>query len=208
MWPGAFVTMLLVWLCSNTFLLSFYTLRGRLHHIWVVPRWGFHVIFRCPHFLLCNCHWNPCVAWQSQYFLPFATQGINDQIEQAILRADRLGVKVLSLAALNKVWWVFQIPKHSNSMNVWLWLVKTMDNLFAEWSTEWRREIVCGQAPQSQSQSSPRQHFDRSSHPPWDSQRCYRGLLNRRNIKAWSSNYIVLVQKKDTSVGECRTHQT
>ncbi|XP_074575659.1 LOW QUALITY PROTEIN: very-long-chain aldehyde decarbonylase GL1-1-like [Curcuma longa] len=78
LWPGAFVTMLLMWLCSNTFLLSFYTLRGRLHHIWVVPRWGFH------------------------YFLPFATEGINDQIEQAILRADRLGVKVLSLAALNK----------------------------------------------------------------------------------------------------------
>ncbi|RZR71152.1 hypothetical protein BHM03_00003875 [Ensete ventricosum] len=42
-----------------------------------------------------------------QYFLPFATDGINDQIEQAILRADRLGVKVLSLAALNKVDFLF-----------------------------------------------------------------------------------------------------
>lgn len=39
----------------------------------------------------------------SQYFLPFATDGINNQIEQAILRADKLGVKVISLAALNKV---------------------------------------------------------------------------------------------------------
>lgn len=38
-----------------------------------------------------------------QYFLPFATDGINYHIEQAILRADRLGVKVISLAALNKV---------------------------------------------------------------------------------------------------------
>ncbi|THG13975.1 hypothetical protein TEA_024844 [Camellia sinensis var. sinensis] len=38
----------------------------------------------------------------SQYFLPFAREGINKQIEEAILRADRLGVKVLSLAALNK----------------------------------------------------------------------------------------------------------
>ncbi|KAL5973902.1 Very-long-chain aldehyde decarbonylase GL1-3 [Asimina triloba] len=37
-----------------------------------------------------------------QYFLPFAKDGINSQIEQAILRADRLGVKVLGLAALNK----------------------------------------------------------------------------------------------------------
>ena len=39
-----------------------------------------------------------------QYFMPFATEGINKQIEQAILRADRIGVKVISLAALNKVW--------------------------------------------------------------------------------------------------------
>lgn len=38
-----------------------------------------------------------------QYFLPFATKGINNQIEDAILKADRLGVKVISLAALNKV---------------------------------------------------------------------------------------------------------
>lgn len=38
-----------------------------------------------------------------QYFLPFAADGINNQIEQAILMADRIGVKVISLAALNKV---------------------------------------------------------------------------------------------------------
>ncbi|KAL0785024.1 hypothetical protein Bca101_001269 [Brassica carinata] len=36
------------------------------------------------------------------YFLPFAKQGINNHIETAILRADKLGVKVISLAALNK----------------------------------------------------------------------------------------------------------
>ena len=38
-----------------------------------------------------------------QYFLPFAKDGINKHIEDAILRADKLGVKVISLAALNKV---------------------------------------------------------------------------------------------------------
>ena len=38
-----------------------------------------------------------------QYFLPFAKDGINKQIEAAILRADKMGVKVVSLAALNKV---------------------------------------------------------------------------------------------------------
>ncbi|XP_020578577.1 protein ECERIFERUM 3-like isoform X2 [Phalaenopsis equestris] len=78
LWPGALLIMLLMWACSKTFLLSFYNLNGRLHQYWVVPRHGF------------------------QYFLPFAKKGINDQIERAILRADRMGVKVISLAALNK----------------------------------------------------------------------------------------------------------
>ncbi|KAG6537985.1 very-long-chain aldehyde decarbonylase GL1-3-like isoform X2 [Zingiber officinale] len=78
LWPCAFSTMLLMWVLSKTFSLSFYHLRGRLHQTWVVPRYGF------------------------QYFLPFASQGINEQIEMAILRADKLGIRVLSLAALNK----------------------------------------------------------------------------------------------------------
>ncbi|XP_073002940.1 very-long-chain aldehyde decarbonylase GL1-2-like [Typha latifolia] len=78
LWPGAFVCMLLMWALSKTFLVTFYNLRGRLHQTWTVPRYGF------------------------QYFLPFARDGINEQIELAILRADKIGVKVLSLAALNK----------------------------------------------------------------------------------------------------------
>lgn len=77
-WPVAFGFMLLLWCCSKTFLVSFYYLRGHLHQTWTVPRYGF------------------------QYFIPAAKQGINNQIELAILRADRMGVKVLSLAALNK----------------------------------------------------------------------------------------------------------
>ncbi|XP_011079338.1 protein ECERIFERUM 3 [Sesamum indicum] len=76
--PVTFVVMLLMWAKSKTFLNSFYNLRGRLHQTWVVPRFGF------------------------QYFLPFAAKGINKRIEEAILRANRLGVKVISLAALNK----------------------------------------------------------------------------------------------------------
>ncbi|XP_024968118.1 protein ECERIFERUM 3-like [Cynara cardunculus var. scolymus] len=77
-WPFTFVVMLVMWARAKTFLLSFYKLRGRLHQTWVVPRFGF------------------------QYFLPFACNGINKHIEDAILRADKLGVKVISLAALNK----------------------------------------------------------------------------------------------------------
>ncbi|OWM89944.1 hypothetical protein CDL15_Pgr012581 [Punica granatum] len=76
--PGAFGVMLAMWAWAKTFTVSFYNLRGRLHQTWAVPRFGF------------------------QYFLPFAADGINKQIEEAILKADRLGVKVISLAALNK----------------------------------------------------------------------------------------------------------
>ncbi|XP_023762062.2 very-long-chain aldehyde decarbonylase CER3 [Lactuca sativa] len=77
-WPVAFMVMLIMWAKSKTFLLSFCHLRGRLLQSWVVPRFGF------------------------MYFLPSAKDGINRQIEAAILKADRIGVKVLSLAALNK----------------------------------------------------------------------------------------------------------
>ncbi|KAL8056345.1 hypothetical protein ABFX02_04G114000 [Erythranthe guttata] len=78
MWPFTYLVMLVMWAKSKTFLFSSYNLRGRLHHTWIVPRFGF------------------------QYFLPFAKKGINKQIEDAILKADKLGVKVISLAALNK----------------------------------------------------------------------------------------------------------
>ncbi|KAL5225070.1 hypothetical protein ABZP36_011709 [Zizania latifolia] len=78
LWPVAFGFMLLQWFCSKTFTVSFYYLHGRLHQTWSVPRYGF------------------------QYFIPSAKKGINHQIELAILRADKMGVKVLSLAALNK----------------------------------------------------------------------------------------------------------
>ncbi|KAM5554044.1 very-long-chain aldehyde decarbonylase CER3 [Rosa sericea] len=77
-YPPGIVVCLAMWAWAKTFLITFYNLRGRLHQTWAVPRYGF------------------------QYFLPFALDGINNQIEQAILRADKLGVKVISLAALNK----------------------------------------------------------------------------------------------------------
>ncbi|XP_057544264.1 very-long-chain aldehyde decarbonylase CER3-like [Amaranthus tricolor] len=77
-WPGTLIVLCAMWAWAKPFSVSFYNLRNKLHHTWVVPRFGF------------------------QYFLPFATKGINKQIEQAILKADRMGVKVLSLAALNK----------------------------------------------------------------------------------------------------------
>lgn len=106
LWPLAFMAMLIMWLRSKTFLVTFYNLRGRLHQTWAVPRYGFQVktsAFIIMYFnkfliMIFTIHQS-----QLQYFLPFARDGINDQIELAILRADKMGVKVLSLAALNKV---------------------------------------------------------------------------------------------------------
>ncbi|KAI3929737.1 hypothetical protein MKX01_025905 [Papaver californicum] len=77
-WPIAFVSMLVMWGFSKTFFVSFYNLRGKFHQTWTLPRFGF------------------------QYFIPSAKDGINNLIEESILRADKLGVKVISLAALNK----------------------------------------------------------------------------------------------------------
>ena len=38
-----------------------------------------------------------------QYFFPFSQEGINNLIDDAFVSVDKLGVKVISLAALNKV---------------------------------------------------------------------------------------------------------
>ena len=120
--PITFLVLLAMWAWSKTFLVSFYYLRGRLHQTWVVPRCGFQVcpsvkfvsifcfIFLFPPWMPermeINKYWLTFLLFSTflQYFLPFATEGINNQIEQAILRADKIGVKVISLAALNKVW--------------------------------------------------------------------------------------------------------
>ncbi|KAK9100003.1 hypothetical protein Scep_023433 [Stephania cephalantha] len=76
--PTAFVVLVSLWIKSRPFIVTGYTLRNRMHQSWCVPRYGF------------------------QYFLPFAKDGINSQIEDGILEADKSGVKVISLAALNK----------------------------------------------------------------------------------------------------------
>ncbi|GJY72965.1 eceriferum 3-like protein [Tanacetum coccineum] len=78
LWPFALVAVMVIWATSKPFTASFFNLRGYLLQTWTVPRWGF------------------------MYFLPFAKDGINNKIEEAILMADKIGVKVLSLAALNK----------------------------------------------------------------------------------------------------------
>ena len=106
MWPFTFMVMLGMWVWSKAFLFSFYTLRNNLCQTWGVPRFGFQVMslfLSTPLENRENRVFYRAFSSVLQYFLPFATQGINDQIEAAILRADKIGVKVISLAALNKV---------------------------------------------------------------------------------------------------------
>eukprot|EP01018_Ginkgo_biloba_P023734 Gb_23964 [translate_table: standard] len=77
-WPTSVPVMFAMWAWAKPFVNTSHRLRGQFHQNWVIPRFGF------------------------QYFLPFAKNGINNLIENAILSADRMGVKVISLAALNK----------------------------------------------------------------------------------------------------------
>ncbi|KAJ7533919.1 hypothetical protein O6H91_13G071200 [Diphasiastrum complanatum] len=76
--PLLFIALFPLWIWGRTFVAYEYMLRGLHAQTWVVPRYGFH------------------------YFLPFGKHKINQLIEQAILDADAKGVKVISLAALNK----------------------------------------------------------------------------------------------------------
>lgn len=120
LWPISFAVMLVMWAKSKAFLVSFYYLRNRLHQTWVVPRFGFQVRGTASKFWSETLNSRRCRASPNvlsdccivQYFLPFAAKGINKQIEDAILRADRLGVKVISLAALNKVYFYFPLFLH------------------------------------------------------------------------------------------------
>lgn len=117
MWPFTFLVTLGMWAWSKTFLFSFYKLRNNLCQTWGVPRFGFQVyLFLKYSFVLYlkterfDKSFPYFFFWLFlQYFLPFATKGINNQIEAAILRADKIGVKVISLAALNKVLIIIEI---------------------------------------------------------------------------------------------------
>lgn len=78
LWPVVIPFALAMWVWAKPFVNTGHRLKGRLHQTWIVPRFGF------------------------QYFIPFAQEGINNLIQDAILSADKMGVKVISLAALNK----------------------------------------------------------------------------------------------------------
>ncbi|CAI7869944.1 unnamed protein product [Closterium sp. NIES-53] len=68
----------LYWAFAAAFPRSYMYLRGKRLELWIIPRLGFH------------------------YFLGFEQKQINRLIEGAILKADKQGVKVFTLGALNK----------------------------------------------------------------------------------------------------------
>jgi len=45
-WPIVFLVMFAMWAWASVFTVSFYNLRNRLHHTWVVPRFGFQVWYQ------------------------------------------------------------------------------------------------------------------------------------------------------------------
>ncbi|KDP28917.1 hypothetical protein JCGZ_14688 [Jatropha curcas] len=78
MWPVTLWTMICAWIYGRTFVVE----RNRFHKLtlqtWAIPRYNLQY----------------CMQWQNQ--------SINNMIEEAILEADRKGVKVLSLGLLNQ----------------------------------------------------------------------------------------------------------
>lgn len=78
LWPLTLPALVIIWIFGRVFTSDKYNLDGLRMQTWVMPRFGF------------------------QYFLPFEKKRINQHIEEAILDADRMGVKVFALGALNK----------------------------------------------------------------------------------------------------------
>ncbi|KAH8957646.1 hypothetical protein BDL97_07G103400 [Sphagnum fallax] len=72
--------------------------------ICLFPFWMWAQTFVAYQYILDNLNCVTCVIPRHgfQYFLPFYKDNINKHIEKAILNADAKGVKVVSLAALNK----------------------------------------------------------------------------------------------------------
>lgn len=76
--PVVFVGVWVLWLWGKAYVVAQYTLHGVTQQTWSLPTIGF------------------------QYFLPNAFDKINKLLEETILEADRKGVKVITLGALNK----------------------------------------------------------------------------------------------------------
>ncbi|PKA52112.1 Protein ECERIFERUM 1 [Apostasia shenzhenica] len=78
MCPTAWVSMVLTWFYSSSFVVETNRLKNLKMQTWAIPRYNF------------------------QYRLSWEKETINDLIENAIQEADRKGVKVLSLGLLNQ----------------------------------------------------------------------------------------------------------
>lgn len=77
-WPITVFFLMIFWYWGQTFTAMTIYVNKLKCTSWVIPKHGF------------------------QFFLPFGLDSINKHIEKAILEADKQGVKVISLAALNK----------------------------------------------------------------------------------------------------------
>eukprot|EP00191_Tetraselmis_sp_GSL018_P009540 CAMPEP_0177603400 /NCGR_PEP_ID=MMETSP0419_2-20121207/15488_1 /TAXON_ID=582737 /ORGANISM="Tetraselmis sp., Strain GSL018" /LENGTH=590 /DNA_ID=CAMNT_0019097161 /DNA_START=152 /DNA_END=1924 /DNA_ORIENTATION=+ len=78
LWPITVPAMALFWVFGSVFVTDRNALGKLKMQTWCTPRFGF------------------------QYFLPFERKRINKLIKDAIVKADRLGIQVIGLGALNK----------------------------------------------------------------------------------------------------------
>lgn len=101
------------WQWTNTHIISRYTVGEFNQEIWALPRLGF------------------------QFFLPFGKDKINELIEEAILEADIMTVKVISLGGLVKLWSEWGLEWRCNMLNEFCFSTA----LHATWSSEDRVKL-------------------------------------------------------------------
>ncbi|XP_040372439.1 very-long-chain aldehyde decarbonylase CER1 isoform X2 [Rosa chinensis] len=78
MWPVTFWSMILTWIYGRTFVVERQRFDKLKLQTWAIPKYNL------------------------QYFLPWQNEAINSLIEEAILKAEEKGVKVVSLGLLNQ----------------------------------------------------------------------------------------------------------
>lgn len=105
MWPFTIGSVLFTWLCGHSFVLERNTFNKLNLQSWVIPRFYVQVRALPPYiYMYIYITWyNIRLCMYLQYLLPWRREAISGLIEEAILEADKKGVKVISLGLLNQV---------------------------------------------------------------------------------------------------------
>lgn len=104
LFPFSYALVFVAWIFGTTLIVERNKFKKLHTETWLVPRFTFQVRFQL-HLVLCvdnlRCWHESFVCFQ--YLSGTGKEKINDMIENSILEADKMGVKVISLGLLNQV---------------------------------------------------------------------------------------------------------